>query len=73
MNSSDIPGLTFAQAREVRARAATAFAKAHEYAEEIDAAREVFDLADERAEEIDAARDSVKRFTVPRGYLRLVR
>lgn len=67
MNSSDIPGLTFAQAREVRARAATAFAKAHEYAEEIDAAREVFDLADERAEEIDAARDSVKRFTVPRG------
>lgn len=80
MNSSDIPGLTFAQAREVRARAAKAFAKAEEidaarkvldladdHADEIDAARGVLDLADERAEEIDTARDSAKRFTVPKG------
>lgn len=67
MNSSDIPGLTFAQAREVRARAAKAFAIADEHAEEIDAARKVLDLAHDQAEEIDAARDSLKRFTVPRG------
>lgn len=55
MNSSDIPGLTPAQARDLRAQVATASAKAEERASEIEAGWEVLDLADERASEIEAA------------------